>query len=305
MPTYNIECIEKEADNSVIGAKLCQDETIDVDYFSGIRVTKKIGVSGRPPVITDLHSPVYYMIDSGRARLWDGKGTEISFPIAESNLTATGLKALIDNCNCCGGGGSAHYQNDETGGNAPAEPTEPATLPSELEAGVTVVEFYDDAILYWTYDGSDWVLNYTHTLATSGEKRVAPDARSLAYQTAGDDVTISRSAGGCTITVPENVYALRSFHLTIDADNGDQGGDSSYQIDIVYQGTRTFNQNADLSDAVMPNDKMLVFNTGTTVTPTTDNAFEASRPAAGTLRINYLAALQSAFDKRLIILNFE
>lgn len=305
MPTYTIVCIEKEADNSIIGAKLCQDDTTDVSYFSGIRVTKKT-FPGRPNEVTDLHTPVRYKIDSNRVRMWGSNEVEISLPINESNLTAAGLKILIDDCNCCGsGGGTSHYQNDETGENAPESPTEPATIPDELSEGTTVAEFYDDAILYWTYDGADWVLNYTQTLATSGEKRVLPDARSVAYQTAGDDVTISRTTGGCTITVPANVYALRSFHLTIDADNGDQGGDSAYEIDIVYLGTRTFNQNADLSDAVFPNDKMLVFNTGTTVTPTTDNAFEGSRPAAGTIRINYLAALQAPFDKRLIILNFE
>ena len=363
MPAYYIECIQQEADNDILGAKLYDNPTTDVDYFSGVRVTRSTGIGA--PNVTDLHSPVYYEIDNNRARLWDGKGHVINFPIQDSNLTSAELKDLIDNCNCSCGGGGGTFVNNETGGNAPAEPTEPANPPAEAESGSVVIEVYDDSILYWTYDGTNWTLEYTHVfLSGSGntatfadetggdapgspvapatppggvqngdvhieifddgplfwtysggswsltgsflrDKRVFPDGESVAFQTPGTDVSISRSAGSCTVTIPANVYSLKSFHLTIDADGGDLGGDSSYQVDFVYAGTRNFNQNADLSDAVEPNVFMRVFNTGTQLSTTTATAHEITRPAAGTIRVNFLNALQSAFDKRRIVFNFE
>ena len=136
-------------------------------------------------------------------------------------------------------------------------------------------------------------------------KRVLPDSNSIASQSKGTDVNIVRSAGSCVVNIPADVDSLRQFRMIIDANTGDQGGDSSYTVDFVFNGTRNYNQNSDLSDMLEPSVSMKVFNTATQITTTTSNAHEITVPSPGTLRVRFLTALQSAFDKRSIKFNFE
>jgi hypothetical protein len=145
------------------------------------------------------------------------------------------------------------------------------------------------------------------TTSSGSGTRSYPDSESIAFQqlSSGSNVcTIARSAGSCIITVPSNVDKLSTLQLVIDAGGGDQGGDSSYTIDFTYGGTRTFNQNADLSDAEIPVVQMLIYTDTGKVTRTTSEAMEITRPSAGTLRINFLNALTSGSDKRQITFNF-
>lgn len=49
--------------------------------------------------------------------------------------------------------------NDETGGDAPTVPVAPATPPTNANLNDTLIELYDDAILFWEYNGTTWTLS--------------------------------------------------------------------------------------------------------------------------------------------------
>ena len=153
----------------------------------------------------------------------------------------------------------------------------------------------------WSVDGDGTVIN-TESPASGGMKRLVAN-NSVIRQDLGANATLVRSAGSGTVTIPDGTE-ISYLTMDVDAGNGDQGGDSSYTLNLAYAGTRTFNQLADLSDAEIPNIQLLVYNTATQVTTTTADAFEITRSAAGTLSIKFLNALQSAFDKRKILLSF-
>lgn len=172
--------------------------------------------------------------------------------------------------------------------------------PSQL--GTPEVSIHDAILVIETSDGK-----VVQTPFVSLEKRIKPDSNSVATQSVGDNVTISRTQGSCVVTIPENVFSLKQITIDIDAaaNPSDQGGDSAYYVDFVYQGTRDFNQLADLSDALKPTIQMEVFNDAQTVTKTNADQYEITRPSAGTLRVNFLNALQSAADKRKLKFVFE
>lgn len=92
------------------------------------------------------------------------------------------------------GGGSLTSFKDQTGGNAPANPAAPANPPSGSSVGDTVVEFYDDQILYWTYDGSNWTLNNRQDLQSAADDYL--ESASLN----GNNLVLTL-AGGATISV--------------------------------------------------------------------------------------------------------
>lgn len=119
MPNYVIQCIEQEADNSIVGAKVCEETSQDVTYFSGIRITRSALVNGGSPDVRNLAAPVYYWID-GNTVTFRGSGSAndqyYTLPLDSANLTAEELKTLMDDCNCCGAGGGPGDGNDFVNG---------------------------------------------------------------------------------------------------------------------------------------------------------------------------------------------
>lgn len=57
------------------------------------------------------------------------------------------------------------FHIDETGQNFPPTNTAPANPPANLDAGDTVIEHWDDAQVYWTWDGTNWIKNWVLTEA--------------------------------------------------------------------------------------------------------------------------------------------
>ena len=124
---------------------------------------------------------------------------------------------------------------------------------------------------------------------------------STAYQTNGTVIGFARSAGSGLVIIPSK-DELQSFDFIIDANNGDQGGDSSYKI-CFNALSADYNNNADFSDTWMPSIQMLTYSTATKLTTTTADAHEIEYEG-GQLCINFLQALQSPFDKRHINIKF-
>ena len=124
---------------------------------------------------------------------------------------------------------------------------------------------------------------------------------STAYQTNGTVISFARFAGSGLVIVP-SAESLESFDFIIDANNGDQGGDSSYKI-CFNTLSSNYNNNTDFSDTRMSSIEMLVYSTPTKITTTTADTYEIEYEG-GQLCINFLQALQSAFDKRHISIKF-
>jgi len=60
------------------------------------------------------------------------------------------------------GGLATHY--DATGNfNFTSPPTSPQATLSNIKSGDTLIEYYDNALAFWTYDGTNWVLDFYHS----------------------------------------------------------------------------------------------------------------------------------------------
>jgi hypothetical protein len=64
-------------------------------------------------------------------------------------------------CYLCGVSGNVTHFHSEPG-DFNQSATEPVNTPDPLKAGDTVIEDFDDYIVFWTYDGVNWVKNFTH-----------------------------------------------------------------------------------------------------------------------------------------------
>lgn len=86
-------------------------------------------------------------------------------PTAASLTSEFALFADSIACYLCGGLGNTAHFHDEGGTDFNQSATEPVNIPAPLKAGDTVIEDFDDYLVFWTYDGTAWVKNFTHNKA--------------------------------------------------------------------------------------------------------------------------------------------
>lgn len=79
------------------------------------------------------------------------------------------------------------FHIDETGQNFPPGNTAPANPPANLDPGDTVIEHWDDAQVYWTWDGTNWIKNWVLT--------EAPDIVTTLADNADGSFTYTNEAG--------------------------------------------------------------------------------------------------------------
>lgn len=185
MPNYLIECIEKEADNAIVGAKPLRETTEDVTYFSGIRITRSALRFGGRPVITNLTAPVYYQIDGNVVTLRGSSSSGDQYyklPLNSCNLTAAELKSLLDDCNCCSSGGGGGGDDDYVVSGAVVG----SNLVLTLESGDTVSINVSTLVNTDDYVVSGAVSGNTLTLTLESGDTVDIDVSSLVGGGGGD-----------------------------------------------------------------------------------------------------------------------
>lgn len=95
----------------------------------------------------------------------DSKCKPSEAPTASSLVSEIARAINAITCFLCGvGGGSKSHFHDETGDfNQLA--TTPLNIPADLDINDTVIEDFDDYLVFWTWDGTTWTKNFVHDKA--------------------------------------------------------------------------------------------------------------------------------------------
>lgn len=119
-----------------------------------------------------------------------------------------------------GGSSSQVHLNDETGDNAPDNPAAPDNPPAGAAAGDTLIEFYDDQVLYWSYDGTNWTLEFSQILATES---IYHGGNGGYVRADGANVSYAKAPGLGTFTIPagELMKSFRVYGNAADLNNGE------------------------------------------------------------------------------------